>query len=291
MCKIFPREEKTMEQNNNDNRQAIIRTSFFGGFDKKEVLTYIDRLREENAAAQADLDRRLEEVTAARNDLGEQVAGFERKLVEMGGELDERSGRIKELNDEIYRLQSELKTSQKNADDTGRALVLQKEQNRILMERGRETEARAKRYDDVSAQLGDIILTARCSANELIDAAQGEADRIKTDAEKASERVMNELLSLRGELTRMREQMADMVEGFSNRITAIEDILDEIASVQEAGAEEPVQEEKSEENHAFENVKQRKTQQEREIARVVESIERRRQATTQNFFGKIFKDR
>jgi len=280
-----------MEQNNNDNRQAIIRTSFFGGFDKKEVLTYIDRLREENAAAQADLDRRLEEVTAARNDLGEQVAGFERKLVEMGGELDERSGRIKELNDEIYRLQSELKTSQKNADDTGRALVLQKEQNRILMERGRETEARAKRYDDVSAQLGDIILTARCSANELIDAAQGEADRIKTDAEKASERVMNELLSLRGELTRMREQMADMVEGFSNRITAIEDILDEIASVQEACAEEPVQEEKSEENHAFENVKQRKTQQEREIARVVESIERRRQATTQNFFGKIFKDR
>ena len=280
-----------MEQNNNDNRQAIIRTSFFGGFDKKEVLTYIDRLREENAAAQADLDRRLEEVTAARNDLGEQVAGFERKLVEMGGELDERSGRIKELNDEIYRLQSELKTSQKNADDTSRALVLQKEQNRILMERGRETEARAKRYDDVSAQLGDIILTARCNANELIDAAQGEADRIKTDAEKASERVMNELLSLRGELTRMREQMADMVEGFSNRITAIEDILDEIASVQEAGAEEPVQEEKSEENHAFENVKQRKTQQEREIARVVESIERRRQATTQNFFGKIFKDR
>jgi len=280
-----------MEQNNNDNRQAIIRTSFFGGFDKKEVLTYIDRLREENAAAQADLDRRLEEVTAARNDLGEQVAGFERKLVEMGGELDERSGRIKELNDEIYRLQSELKTSQKNADDTSRALVLQKEQNRILMERGRETEARAKRYDDVSAQLGDIILTARCSANELIDAAQGEADRIKTDAEKASERVMNELLSLRGELTRMREQMADMVEGFSNRITAIEDILDEIASVQEACAEEPVQEEKSEENHAFENVKQRKTQQEREIARVVESIERRRQATTQNFFGKIFKDR
>jgi len=280
-----------MEQNNNDNRQAIIRTSFFGGFDKKEVLSYIDRLREENAAAQADLDRRLEEVTAARNDLGEQVAGFERKLVEMGGELDERSGRIKELNDEIYRLQSELKTSQKNADDTGRALVLQKEQNRILMERGRETEARAKRYDDVSAQLGDIILTARCSANELIDAAQGEADRIKTDAEKASERVMNELLSLRGELTRMREQMADMVEGFSNRITAIEDILDEIASVQEACAEEPVQEEKSEENHAFENVKQRKTQQEREIARVVESIERRRQATTQNFFGKIFKDR
>jgi len=280
-----------MEQNNNDNRQAIIRTSFFGGFDKKEVLTYIDRLREENAAAQADLDRRLEEVTAARNDLGEQVAGFERKLVEMGGELDERSGRIKELNDEIYRLQSELKTSQKNADDTGRALVLQKEQNRILMERGRETEARAKRYDDVSAQLGDIILTARCNANELIDAAQGEADRIKTDAEKASERVMNELLSLRGELTRMREQMADMVEGFSNRITAIEDILDEIASVQEACAEEPVQEEKSEENHAFENVKQRKTQQEREIARVVESIERRRQATTQNFFGKIFKDR
>ncbi|MBR6736082.1 MAG: hypothetical protein IKL92_04385 [Oscillospiraceae bacterium] len=280
-----------MEQNNNDNRQAIIRTSFFGGFDKKEVLTYIDRLREENAAAQADLDRRLEEVTAARNDLGEQVAGFERKLVEMGGELDERSGRIKELNDEIYRLQSELKTSQKNADDTSRALVLQKEQNRILMERGRETEARAKRYDDVSAQLGDIILTARCNANELIDAAQGEADRIKTDAEKASERVMNELLSLRGELTRMREQMADMVEGFSNRITAIEDILDEIASVQEAGAEEPVQEEKSEENHAFENVKQHKTQQEREIARVVESIERRRQATTQNFFGKIFKDR
>lgn len=278
-------------EKNNDNRQAIIRTSFFGGFDKKEVLSYIDRLREENAAAQADLDRRLEEVTAARNDLGEQVAGFERKLVEMGGELDERSGRIKELNDEISRLQSELKSSQKNADDTGRALVLQKEQNRILMERGRESEERAKRYDDVSAQLGDIILTARCSANELIDAAQGEAERIKTDAEKASERVMNELLSLRGELTHMREQMAYMVEGFSNRITVIEEMLDEIVPIQENEYKKPENESKSEEKPVFDYVKQNKASQEREIARVVESIERRRQAATQNFFGKIFKDR
>lgn len=220
-----------MEQNNNDNRQAIIRTSFFGGFDKREVLSYIDRLREENAAAQADLDRRLEEVTAARNDLGEQVAGFERKLVEMGGELDERSGRIKELNDEICRLQSELKSSQKNADDTGRALVLQKEQNRILMERGRESEERAKRYDDVSAQLGDIILTARCSANELIDAAQGEADRIKADAEKASGRVTNELMSLKGELALIREQMEDVVEEFSSRIALIEEMIDDIVPI------------------------------------------------------------
>ena len=279
-----------MEQNN-DNRQAIIRTSFFGGFDKKEVLSYIDRLREENAAAQADLDRRLEEVTAARNDLGEQVAGFERKLVEMGGELDERSGRIKELNDEISRLQSELKSSQKNADDTGRALVLQKEQNRILMERGRESEERAKRYDDVSAQLGDIILTARCSANELIDAAQGEADRIKTDAEKASERVMNELLSLRGELTHMREQMAEMVGDFSNRITVIEDMLDEIVPVCENGLEETKTEPKNEEKPVFEYVKRAKTAQEREIDRVIDTIERRRNTAAQNFFGKIFKDR
>lgn len=217
-----------MDQNTNDNRQAILKTSFFGGFDKKEVLAYIDRLREENAASQAALDQQLNEVTAARNELGDQVTGFEQKIGEMGTQLDERSNRIRELTDEIDRLQKELNVSKKTAGDTSRALVLQKEQNRILLERATRSEEQAKRYEDVSAQLGDILLTARQNAGEIVSAAQEEATRIRSDATNAGALLTEKLVSMREGLGEMREKMNEIVENFSDQIDEIEAILDEM---------------------------------------------------------------
>ena len=230
-----------MEQNSTDHRQAVLKTSFIGGFDKKEVLAYIDRLREENAASQTALDQKLQEVTSARNELSEQVTGFEKKLSEMGSQLDERSGRIRELTGEIERLKGELGDMQKTAAETGRALALQKEQNRILTERAEQSEERARRYDDVSAQLRDIFLTARQSAGELVGAAQEEASRIRSDAVCAGDRLTKELSSMRGELTQMRERMSEMVESFSNKLDGVEEILDELEqrSSSEKAAEDP----------------------------------------------------
>lgn len=217
-----------MEQNSTDSRQAILKTSVFGGFDKKEVLTYIDRLRAENAAAQTSLEQKLEEVTAARTSLSDQVSSFEKSIEEMRTQLAERTAKVQELTAAMGDLRQELSLSQKNAADSSRALALQKEQNRILTERAEQTEERAKRYDDVSAQIGDIFLSARQNAGDIVTAAKEEASRICSDAAHAGERLTKELFSMREDLSTMREQMAEMVESFANRLDDVEDILDEL---------------------------------------------------------------
>ena len=217
-----------MEQNAADNRQAILKTNLFGGFDKKEVLTYIDRLRAENAASQTSLEKKLEEVTAARTSLSEQVSSFEKKLEEMKAQLSERTAKVQELTAAMGSLQKDLELSRKNAADSSRALALQKEQNRILIERAEQTEERAKRYDDVSAQIGDIFLSARQNAGDIVSAAKEEASRICSDAANAGERLTKELFSMREDLSAMREQMTEMVEGFTDRLNDVEGILDEL---------------------------------------------------------------
>lgn len=213
------------EQN---NRQAMLKTSFFGGFDKKEVLAYIDRLREENTAAQSELDRRLSDMTAARGQLAEQVSGFEKKIGEMESALNERSDRIRSLTGQLDTLQGELTYTKKKQDDTGKQLRLQEEQNRFLLERAKKSETQAQKYAEVSEKIGDMMISAQQAADKIVADARTQAEQLQSETDTASERLAGEFQGMRDELTRLREQMAELVECFSNRITEAEELIDSL---------------------------------------------------------------
>jgi|GEM_PF-5288295 len=209
-----------------DNRQAILKTSFFGGFDKREVLSYIDSLREENAAAQTSLDRELQEVTAARNELSAQIGGFQKKLSEMEQQLSERTARADQMTDRVKDLEQRLTESKKETDKAGLALRLQEEQNRVLSERVQRSEEKAQRYVEVSEQLGDILLSARHEADTVVSRALGEAERIRGDVAATGKRMSESLSDMKADLEEMRAQMIELSERLSLRVAEIEAILE-----------------------------------------------------------------
>jgi len=228
------------------NEKVLLRTSFFGGFEKKEVLEYINKLREQNQMMGKELDERINEVSAARSDLSAQVSSFEAKIIEMERQLEERGGKIKELNIAVETLKGEVGVQKQRVVEQQMQLNQQKDQNKQLTLQAQNYEFKAKKYDDFSAQLGDILLEAKRNANETVAEAESEAAKIKTNAVIATERAADQIKMMRGDLKEVRRQIESIINEFTARLDEIDKILegavDESKTADEKAAEEIITE-------------------------------------------------
>ena len=156
------------------DEKVLLRTSFFGGFEKKEVLTYIDKLRKQNRTMAQELAEHINEVSTARNQLSEQVSSFEVKITEMERQLEERGGKIRELTGTVESLRNEVSQQKLRQIEREKELQQQRDQNRQLVVQLQNYEYKAKRYEDVSAQIGDIILDTNQRAADTVAQAQAQ---------------------------------------------------------------------------------------------------------------------
>lgn len=217
-----------MQANGAPEGQILLKTSFFGGFDKTEVLGYIDSLRKQNNEMEKRLEERMRELSLARSQFAQQAAGFEQKLSEMESRLEERAGKIRELTGAIDTLQGELARHKQAAADAGSALEIQKEQNRQFVRRLQDIEHKARRYDDVSARIGDILIDARRGADDLLSTAQAQAGQITAGAQAASDRIVGEMCAMRGDLMQIRGNFEEMMQAFLTRLDEVGDMLDKL---------------------------------------------------------------
>lgn len=234
------------------DEKVLLRTSFFGGFEKKEVLTYIDKLRKQNRTMAQELAEHINEVSTARNQLSEQVSSFEVKITEMERQLEERGGRIRELTGTVESLRNEVSQQKLRQIEREKELQQQKDQNRQLVVQLQNYEYKAKRYEDVSAQIGDIILDANQRAADTVAQAQAQAEQIKNNAVTASQKITAEMSLMRNEISTVRVQLEDLMKSFTTRLDEIDhmllevvpgadEVIDEVARAAKAEQEAPSQ--------------------------------------------------
>ena len=227
----------------NNDEKVLLKTSFFGGFDKKEVLSYIDNLREQNRVMGQELETHINEVSTARNELSQQVSSFESKLSEMERQLEERSGKIKELTGMIDSLKEEIGDERQKNVEQKMQLQRQFDANKLLEAKAKQFEFKAKRYDDVSAQIGDIMLEAKQSASEVIERAETQAQEIKGDAVITTKRITLEMKNMRTELVEVRRQIEQMLGGLNSKLDEIDSMIAQITppdDFEELYASEPL---------------------------------------------------
>lgn len=217
------------------NEQVLLRTSFFGGFEKKEVLEYIDKLREQNRMLGRELDEHMLEVAAARNELSSQVSDFQGRIGEMERQLDERGDKIRDLKKMISALEGEISAGKVTQIEQERALNQQKEQNKQLTLQVQTYEYKARRYDEVSQQIGGIMLEANAKAQTVLENAETEAEKIKSDAISASKRMSHELSGMRSQLSDIRSQIEAMITDFSAKVDELDGLLVSVSPCDEQG--------------------------------------------------------
>lgn len=208
-----------MENERLTNEQVMLKTSLFGGFEKREVLSYIDKLREQNEKSVEQLEFQMNDMSSARTKLEQQIGSFEKTMAGLEQQLAQKSVKINELTTEV----SSLKTA---LDQKEHALNVSKEQSRVLALKAQSFEYKAGRYDEMAEQVGDIIIEAKRSATEIVAAADVKAKEIEANAVSAAREATERLTGLRRDVVEMRQSMETLVATFNRRLNELDAVIE-----------------------------------------------------------------
>lgn len=180
-------------------QEGIFKTTTFGGFDKKSVLTYIDALTEKHHAEEEELRGQIEEFSKAQDSqvdyiqkLESQLSDLEDKLEAVAAQLEEERAATPQAASEINVLNQQNKDLEQKLADTERELKIQIERNRQLQFKAEGAVYKSQKYDELSAQVGDAMLVAKTNADKIVTEAQQQADTILREARAEAERLTEE---------------------------------------------------------------------------------------------------
>lgn len=180
-------------------QEGIFKTTTFGGFDKKSVLTYIDALTEKHHAEEEELRSQIEEFSKAQDSqvsyiqkLEKQLAEMEEKLEAVAGQLEEERAATPQAASQINDLNQHKNELEQKLADTERELEIQLERNRQLQFKVEGAVYKSQKYDELSAQVGDAMLLAKANADKIVTEAQQQAEALVREARDSAEQITSE---------------------------------------------------------------------------------------------------
>ncbi len=183
-----------------DTKNVVFRTAL-GGFNKEDVNRYIltiNKELEEKDSAAAEEKKRAEETEAC--------------AATLRGELDSARADKEALESILASLRQSLdETKETLASLTEKCDALTAENERLTariaeLENTAEEEDKSQKYDRISAQIGDIMISANTSADAIVAAANDHAAKIISDTE-------NEAHSIRTRLSQAADTMLTHISG------------------------------------------------------------------------------
>lgn len=170
------------------NQKDVAFRSALSGYKREDVNAYIIDLNRDFEAREADLraqiaaaDARLADADTAAAAAKEETAAAQRAKEEAEAVLTalrESNDNLKEENarlaEQIASLQSQLDAHAAQLAEAKKAPSQDPESDEIK---------KSMKYDQISAQIGDILINANSSADRIIASANAEAARIMTETE------------------------------------------------------------------------------------------------------------
>lgn len=210
--------------------QGLLKKSVFGGFKKEDVLEYIDKLNENARQEEERLTHRIDELENKNAFLAQQAHQLKQSLEETQRRLEEESKRVQELTDAKKSLDAELLSSRYSDEQHTRDLDLEREKNRQMELALEALEEKAKSYDGLSAQIGDIMVEARLQSAKLLDDTHGKC-RVMTDRANGSvTELADRIDQLNSQISGLREQFAASMQAVSHEMDSIGNQLQSKAS-------------------------------------------------------------
>ena len=160
------------------------RSAAFGGFNRQDVLDYLEKTAAENARKQQELQRRLEEAEEDR-----------RKLASQESDQEER---VTILNRDRESLSRELEELRRERDSLRRRVA--------------ELEPGAAAYTAVKERAAGVELEAHCRAQNVLNEADRQARELRRGMEQWLGRVQVEYDALRSEVESTVSHAADQLE-------------------------------------------------------------------------------
>ncbi len=214
-------------------QQVEFNTSF-RGFDKKDVLSYIYEQNKRMQELQEELDRRSEEAGQAvqlqqkmRMELDQLQRQFQVLRTRQQAESKTPPPPVVDVAKITSNLEAELENQKRIAAQKDREIKAVTEKNRLLQSKIEELESKGKKYDDLSAQIGKVIIEAKASAEEIIEKAKTDAGVLTANALTSSSGFISELESLKTGVQKLKETARVISSDLTARAQTMEVLLED----------------------------------------------------------------
>lgn len=186
--------------------ERILRTSFFGGFRREDVLQYVEELKGEIAVLSEELRMKtsqISELSEMVDELSgrcEQAKGTEEKLTQTTSALEKA-----EMENTALKAENTVLTERFTAIDTEKAEMTRKAE-----------EIRAS-----EAQLGAAFLDARKYSDEIVTAANKKANETQLDASDSIAKQASEVARLSSDVDALAATLTKSIDELHANIAAL----------------------------------------------------------------------
>ena len=181
------------------------RSAAFGGFNRQDVLDYLEKTAAENARKKQELQQRLEEAEEDRRKLASQESDQEERVTILNRDRES-------LSQQLEQVKAVLEASREREEAQSRELEELRRERDSLRRRVAELEPGAAAYTAVKERAAGVELEAHCRAQNVLNEADGQARELRRGMEQWLGRVQVEYDALRSEVESTVSHAADQLE-------------------------------------------------------------------------------
>ena len=182
------------------------RNAVFGGFNRQDVLDYLETLARENAQKRQELEQSIGRAEGERDELCAQKQVLEEQKRALEGEKEEL------LRSELAALRPQLGEREQTARQTQQALEESRREAEALREQVARLEPDAAAYAAVKDRSAGVELEAHRRAQGVLDQANSQARHLRQQMEQWMTRVGREYDALRTEVEATISHAADQLD-------------------------------------------------------------------------------
>jgi len=217
---------------------GVFKSALFGGFNKKNVLQYIEQL---NIRAQTELrsmEERLEQINQERNDFAGQFYEKDRTIEALEKSLEQQQADNLSLGETVEKMDQELahyKGAVRQKDYDIRVL---EEKNKQLSFKLESFMYKSRRYDELNEAVGEAITEAKRTADQIVKESNRQATAIANAAQKELDKISAKLMAFKGEVSNLKAHVSRVDRDILQQLGEMNQVLDKALNVVQINQEE-----------------------------------------------------
>ena len=251
-------------------KERKFRKCLFGGFNKSDVIDYIEQLMTRSNDTEITLNDKIKELETAAAQAEEKLNEAEQKAADAQLKLEaekgisqtlasqnaEYAGKVNDINEKLSKTNAELEICRQNDAES---------QGKID-----ELEQKSQKYDEMSTRIGNVMIDAHNYADKVIEVAKKEVSQLSFNSVTNIEQLTEDISSLRSDIDSVGDSVAESVKNINERLAAlcgemnktVQKLQPEKVSEMVSAAVEPIKFNENVQQPAQQNIQQPKNESE-----------------------------
>lgn len=205
------------------------KTKAFGGFDKKQVLEYIDGIHAEFGEKSSELNAQINELDSECSQLAISLENTYNKNLSLEAEIKDLINGKNELSSQLEQTSAELEEIKKR----------ESEQKELLKRATFQVESmkrKCDKYDELHGEINDILaeakqmkertlLEAKNQADDIVKDAKAQAQRITAAAKIRAESFSGGINDVGQDIVTIKSGVAEMAKQVDDKLAELQEIL------------------------------------------------------------------